>query len=71
MRKSMDVNGFKVTFDPVPASFEGDPSVPGGTKEIPAYAADIEVFAPDGTDITDWMNSRAMDKLAELADGHL
>ena len=66
MRKEIEIHGLTVSFDSVPESFEGDPTVPNGTRKIPAYAADIEVIAPDGMDITDWLNSRAMDRLAEI-----
>ena len=66
-RTEIELYGMKVTFRAVTGDWEGDPSVPGGTRSIPAYPEDMEITAPDGTDITEWFTDEAMERFANDA----
>ena len=55
--------GLTVKGDLIENDWEGDPSVPNGTRTIPAYIEDLEVLTEDGYDIVNYLTDDAIDMI--------
>lgn len=72
VRQEHDLScGLKATYEVVKGDYEGDPSEPGMSRNKPAYAEDIQVLAPDGTDISAWINDKGHEEISEELRGYL
>lgn len=57
--------GLMVEYYVVRHGFEGDSSIPRGTRKVGNEIGEIEIFAPDGSRITEFLTQKAYDEIIE------
>jgi hypothetical protein len=58
-----DYHGLTVRFTTCQGDYEGDPSEPRMSRSIPEYIDELTIFAPDGTEITEWFDQETFDEI--------
>jgi len=54
-------HGLRIVGDIVDDDWEGDPSVPNGTRHIPPYVQDLEVYVDAEESIVNYLNDEGID----------
>jgi hypothetical protein len=58
-------HGLDVEVVTQPAGWEGDSSIPNGTRNLGVEVIDVVVYAPDGEDITDELTDEAIHDIVD------